>query len=289
MSIQSTIGKVLQQEDINFLLTNRIPRRALTRLMGWLTEVEQPLVRDLSIATWKFFAGDPQLHEARKSQFRSLHDCFTRELKDGVRPVDARPDVISSPCDGIVGPFGRLQGTDLVQAKGLSYTLDELLADPGLVDRYRDGSYVTLRLTSSMYHRFHAPFDGDVDGIQYIAGDTWNVNPTTLKRVGRLFCKNERVVIPLRLAGSTELVTLVPVGSILVASIQLNFLDEPLSLRYRGPSRIACHATFSKGEEMGYFRHGSTILVFAGRGTLCHPRLREGDIVRMGSALLRRS
>src|SRR5499426_3100702 len=88
MSIHSAFDRLFQQEDINFLLTNRIPRRALTRLVGWATQIEQPIVRRCSIAAWKFFAGDPQLHEARKSHFTSLHDCFTRELKEGARPVD---------------------------------------------------------------------------------------------------------------------------------------------------------------------------------------------------------
>ena len=289
MSIQSTIDRVLQQEDLNFLLTNRIPRRALTRAIGWLTEIEQPLVRDLSIAAWKFFAGDPQLHEARKTRFDSLHDCFIRELKAGVRPIDQSPDVLVSPCDGVVGAFGRLNGTRLIQAKGQAYTLDELLTDRELVERYRDGSYVTLRLTASMYHRFHAPFDCEVNAVRYISGDTWNVNPIALKRIARLFCKNERVVVPLQLDCSPESVTLVPVGAILVASIQLNFLDELLNLQYRGPSCIDCHATFLRGEEMGYFRHGSTILVCASRGLRCVPHLREGDLIRMGSPLLRHS
>ena len=126
-------------------------------------------------------------------------------------------------------------------------------------------------------------------GVRYISGDTWNVNPVALKRVARLFCKNERVVVPLRLDGSSESVTLVPVGAILVASIQLNFLDEPLNLKYRGPNCIDCQATFRRGEEMGYFRHGSTILVFTSPGIRCLPDLREGGIIRMGSPLLRHS
>src|SRR5262245_52509419 len=97
------LDRIFQQEDVNFALTNRIPRRALTRLIGWYSRIEQPIVRDLSIAGWKLFAGDLRLHEARKDAFTSLHDCFVRELKSGVRPIDPDPHVIVSPCDGIVG------------------------------------------------------------------------------------------------------------------------------------------------------------------------------------------
>src|SRR5215831_12940397 len=201
MTIRSAIAKVCQQEDINFLLTNRIPRRLVTRFMGWFSQIEQPLVRELSIATWRLFS-DLDLSEARKSKFRSMHDCFTRELKDGARPIDPDPSVLVSPCDAIVGASGRVAGTTLIQAKGFSYTLCELLVDPALADLYRDGRYVTLRLTSGMYHRFHAPHDGRVEQVTYVPGDTWNVNPIALKRIEKLFCKNERALLRTRLAAT---------------------------------------------------------------------------------------
>ena len=128
---------------------------------------------------------------------------------------------------------------------------------------------MTLRLTSSMYHRFHAPHDCRVEQVTYISGDTWNTNPIAIRRVERLFCKNERAVLRTRLAATSQLVTLVPVASILVASIRLHFLDVLLHLRYSGPNVIACDARFRKGEEMGWFELGSTIIVFAPAGFGC--------------------
>jgi phosphatidylserine decarboxylase len=138
-----------------------------------------------------------------------------------------------------------------------------------------------------MYHRFHAPYDCRVERVTYISGDTWNVNPIALRRVERLFCKNERAVIRCRLMPSGALLTLVPVAAILVASIRLKFLDVLLHMRYRGPNVIDCDATLRKGEEMGWFEHGSTIIVFAPPGfPLCeHPR--EGGRIQMGQALMR--
>jgi phosphatidylserine decarboxylase len=215
-----------------------------------------------------------------------VHDCFVRRLKPGVRPIDPSSRVLVSPCDAIVGACGTLRGLTALQAKGFDYELGDLLARQHLVDRYRDGTYVTLRLTASMYHRFHAPYDCDVSRVDYISGDTWNVNPVALKRVARLFCKNERVVIDTDLRGSRESATLVAVGAILVASVCLNFLDGPLDLEYRGPNVIPCHASFGKGDEMGYFRHGSTILIFATRGLTLAPGIAEGVGVRMGEPLL---
>ena len=123
--------------------------------------------------------------------------------------------------------------------------------------------------------------------MHYISGDAWNVNPTALKRVPGLFCQNERAVVPAALHGSSEAVTLVAVGAILVASICLTFVDVPLDAQYRGPERIACRATFEKGSEMGYFRHGSTIIVLTTPGLALTPNVREGNIVRMGEPLLR--
>ncbi len=286
MTLRSLITKAVQQEDLNFLLTNRIPRRLATQLMGWFSQIEQPFVRDVSIAIWRLFS-DLDLREAKKSQFKSLHDCFIRELKDGSRPIDADPGVLVSPCDAIVGACGMIKGTELMQIKGFPYALQDLLGDPNLVDLYRDGRYVTLRLTSSMYHRFHAPGDCHVEQVTYIAGDTWNVNPIALKRIEKLFCKNERAVIRTRLTVTGHPILLVPVAAILVASIRLRFLSTQLNLSYRGPNVIPCDAAFRRGEEMGWFQHGSTIILFAPDGFTLSDNVQEGTLIRVGHPLMR--
>ena len=285
MTVKSLIDRIFQQEGLNFLLTNRIPRRLATRFMGWFSKIEHPLVRDASIRIWRLFS-DLDLSEAKHTRFKSMHDCFTRELKEGARPVDPDPAVLVSPCDAIVGASGQVADTELIQAKGFPYTLLDLLSDPQLVEIYRNGRYVTLRLTSSMYHRFHAPHDCRVDRLAYLSGDTWNVNPIALKRVEKLFCKNERAVLQTRLASTGHCITLVPVAAILVASIRLNFLDTVTHVRACGARPVACDAPFRKGEEMGWFEHGSTIIVFAPDGFSLCANVREGQPIRMGQPLL---
>jgi len=285
MTWRRTLQRVTQQEDLNFLLTNRIPRQLLTRFVGWFSKIENPLIARLSIGLWKAFS-DLDLSEAKESHFKSMHGCFTRELKEGVRPVDAHNDVITSPCDAIVGACGNINGIEVIQAKGFPYTLTDLLHDPALVEYYRDGTYVTLRLTSSMYHRFHAPYDCNVKQVTYISGDTWNVNPIALQRVERLFCKNERAVIKTELRDSNHMLTLVPVAAVLVASIRLHWLDVLLHLKYRGPNVIACNANYSKGQEMGWFQHGSTIIVFTPKGFALCSGIEQGHRIKMGEALL---
>ena len=285
MTVRSQLWRILAQEDVNFLLTNRIPRRLATQFMGWFSHIEQPLVRDLSIAVWRLFS-DLDLSDAKLSRFRSVHDCFTRELKDGARPVEDDPRILVSPCDAIIGASGAIAGTRLFQIKGFPYALEDL-GGPDLVGPHRDGRYVTLRLTSGMYHRFHAPHDCRVEQVTYISGDTWNVNPIALRRIEKLFCRNERAVVRTRLAAGQHVVTLVPVAAVLVAAIRLHCLDVLLDLDHPGPDVILCDATFAKGQEMGWFEHGSTIILFAPDGFALCDNVREGSVIRMGQPLMR--
>jgi phosphatidylserine decarboxylase len=286
VTVRSRLLRVVAQEDINFLVTNRIPRRLATQFIGWFSRIEQPLIRDLSIGLWRLFS-DLDLREAKATQFRSMHDCFTRELKDGARPIDGRPEILVSPCDAIVGACGTIAGTELYQAKGFPYALDDLLCDRSLVEAYRNGRYVTLRLTSSMYHRFHAPYDCRVEQVIYVSGDTWNVNPIALKRIERLFCKNERAVVRTKLIANGDPITLVAVAAILVASIRLHCLDRVLNLQHPGPNIMACEAHFRKGDELGWFEHGSTIIVFAPETFSLCDHVREGALIRVGEPLMR--
>ena len=255
--------------------------------MGWFSKIENPVLRDLSIGCWRLFS-DLDLSEARKTYFKSMHDCFTRELRPGLRPINPDPAIVVSPSDGIVGAFGTVREGELFQIKGAPYSLLDLLGDPVLVERHRGARFVTLRLTSSMYHRFHAPYDGMIERVTFIHGDVWNVNPIALKRIERLFCKNERAVISTRLA-SGEALTMVPVAAILVASIRLHFLDRSLNAQTRGPLTYSCGAGVRKGDELGWFEHGSTIIVLAPDNFEFCETIAEGARVKVGESLLRRS
>ena len=284
MTLRSALRGLAANEDLNFLLTNRIPRRFATRFMGWFSRIEQPLVRDLSMRIWRLLS-DLDLAEAKATRFASLHDCFIRELKPGARPLDGDAGTLVSPSDAIVGAHGAIAGTRVFQVKGFPYALADLLGDATFCDAFRDGTFVTLRLTSAMYHRFHAPYDCRVEAVRYMSGDTWNVNPIALKRVEALFCKNERAALRLRLEPSGATVALVPVAAILVASLRFRFLDADLR---SGASRtFACDARLCKGEEMGWFEHGSTIVVLAPAGFRLCSDVVEGRRIKMGEALLR--
>ena len=287
--MKKTIQNILSQEDLNFLLTTRIPRNTLTRLIGWFSQIENPIVAFISIKAWKFFSA-LDLSEAKSQHFKSMHACFTRELKPNARPVNQKLNYLVSPCDALIGAFGEVRNGEIFQAKGFPYALNDLIPNPSLAKLYEGCEYVTLRLTSSMYHRFHAPAAMRIKKVTYISGDTWNVNPIALKRVERLFCKNERAVIECEINQSANglnnaTLTLVPVAAILVASIRLHCISPLLHLRYQGPNEIDCDAAVNRGEELGWFQHGSTIIVFAPKNYRLLSSIHLGDNIRMGEAL----
>jgi phosphatidylserine decarboxylase len=281
--MRNGLMRVLMQEDLNFLLTNRLPRRWATTLVGRIAAIEHPLVARPALAAWRFFC-DVDLSDAETTRFASLRDGFVRRLRDGARTFAPGDDVVASPCDAIVGAHGRVADGVLHQVKGFRYRLDELVPDADVAGRFADGWFVTLRLTAGMYHRFHAPADLTVTGVTYQSGDCWNVNPIALKRVARLFCRNERAAIEAQGPGARQLL-LVPVAAILVASIRLTFLDTERTLREHGPGRRACDVTVAKGTEMGWFEHGSTIVLFLPARARLRETLCEGQAVRAGEAI----
>ncbi|MEP9400214.1 archaetidylserine decarboxylase [Sphingomonas sp. VNH70] len=275
------IARLTAIESLNYAATNWLPRRTLTRAMGRFSKIEHPWVARASIAVWRTFS-DVDLSDAAETRWPSMHACFIRRLRPGARVFSASATQIASPSDGIVVACGPIERDSIVQAKGQRYSIAELTGGEG--DAYVGGSFVTLRLTAGMYHRFHAPQDGTVDRVRYFPGDCFNVNPPALKRVERLYCRNERATVRLRLADGTP-VLLVPVAAILVAAIRLTFLDTVQLLRERPDPVATCDARLARGEEMGWFEHGSTIVMLLpapyrlAAGVVTGMRVRAGEVL----------
>ena len=193
----------------------------------------------------------------------------------------------SVPATALLVRRGEVVDGQVLQIKGFPYKLCDLLGVDAHAAVYSNGCYVTLRLTSAMYHRFHAPHDCIVESVRYFSGDTWNVNPIALRRIEQLFCKNERAAIRARLSRTGHAITLVPVAAILVASIRLNFLEPSHDVRRGGPRTAPLNATMGKGEEMGWFQHGSTIIMFAPDGFALAENVRQGHRICVGEPLMR--
>jgi phosphatidylserine decarboxylase len=286
MTFRTLFDAIAGNDRLNFLLTNRLPRRALSRMMGRLSAIEHPMVSIPALAAFRFFCA-PDLSEARATHFASLRDCFVRELAPGRRPLDARADILASPSDGIVMAAGRIERGQLLQVKGSTYALSELLRDADRAAELEGGCYATLRLTAGMYHRFHAPHDGRIAAVAHVAGDAWNVNPPALARVPALYCRNERAAIRFELARGGHAVTLVAVAAILVAGIRIRGIDLPADRDHAKPWHAACDIPLSKGAEIGWFEHGSTIVVLAPPGFELDPGQSVGSRLRMGEPLMR--
>ncbi|HTI31513.1 MAG TPA: archaetidylserine decarboxylase [Sphingomonas sp.] len=268
-------------EALNFIVTNRLPRRLATRIVGRVSKSHAWPVAPVALALWKAFC-DVDLRDAERTDFASLHDGFTRALRPGARPFDPDPAVLCAPCDAIVGAYGLIEGDELLQVKGMPYSLTEL-AGADAVAAMQGGSYVTMRLTAGMYHRFHAPADLTVERVEHRPGDRWNVNPPALARVSSLYCRNERAIISTRLADG-RLLVMIPVAAILVAGIVLH----PFGLVRGGIMRTGLTNHTKRGAEMGWFEHGSTIVMLAPSGFDLAAGVATGETIRAGRPLLRR-
>jgi phosphatidylserine decarboxylase len=227
---------------------------------------ESPTVKRLIITN--FMRGyRVNMAEAVQSDplaYRSFNDFFTRALRADARPVAPEPDAIVSPVDGTVSQCGPVHGETLIQAKGQSYSLTELLAgDAESIAAYRDGSFACIYLAPYNYHRIHVPFAGSLRNTVYVPGDLFSVNAATARAVPRLFARNERVICDFDTTIGRMAVILV--GALFVGSMETVYAGEinppprPKLGVYPIPKGIG--TTFSKGAELGRFNMGSTVVL----------------------------
>jgi phosphatidylserine decarboxylase len=276
-----------------FLLMQRIlPQHRLMALVGWIAEVRMPAVKNFLIRSFVRMY-DVDTTEARRAvpgDFVHFNDFFTRELAEGARPVDASPVSIVSPVDGIMSAAGRIDGAALLQAKGIHYTLEDLLAtDLPDAARFENGSFASMYLAPFNYHRVHCPLAGRLTAARYVPGHLYSVNRTTVESLPRLFTRNERLICHFR----TEVgpMVLVFVGALNVGSVSTPWTGrirprktgvvDDLDVRATGVP-----AAVDKGQMIGWFNMGSTVIVLLPPGT-CRWRegLASGTPLRMGESI----
>jgi phosphatidylserine decarboxylase len=248
-------------------LTELSSRRSVSRFAGLLANSR--LSRRLIPVFVSMYRIDTAEAELPPEQYPTLNAFFTRRLKPGSRPLDPDPAALVSPVDGKLIASGPVGDGTIIEVKGQSYSLPELLNGSPRVPIYAGGCYWVLYLSPSDYHRIHAPCDGDITEKERIPGRTYPVNDFGLSRMRRVLSRNERLVTYIRHEKGE--VAVVKVGAMNVGSIRY---AEPL------PSRLA------RGEEFARFEFGSTVVLLA-EGGLCEPRgdLRPGDRIRMGERL----
>lgn len=264
-----------------------MPRRAVTRAAGWLASrrvagwLRAPAYRGYARAV------GADLSEMRDSlvDFDTFNDFFKRSLRDGVRPVD-RTAVVASPADGRLDQLGTIRAGRIVQAKGITYSVAELIADPLLAAELEGGTFATVYLSPADYHRVHAPFDFDVHTVRHLGGDVWPVNGISVPHLPDLFVLNERVVFAGR-CGPTP-AAVVMVAATVVGGIEVAHRDVPAPTdRRAGCTETTLRWPVERGAELGAFVLGSTAVVLLGPAVRCAAVRSAGSRVRVGEGICR--
>ncbi len=256
-------------ENLTTLPQYILPHHLLSKMMSFFTHSENKTLKNLMIRNISSFYG-VNMDEAREQDinaYPSFNHFFTRELKDGARPVTALADGIASPADGVVSQAGAIAGGDIFQAKGKSFTATDLLGgDPQRGEAFENGVFSTIYLSPKDYHRLHMPIDGTLKEMIHVPGRLFSVNAATANSVPRLFARNERVVCLF----DTEIgeMALVLVGAIFVSSVETvwhGVVTPPTISKVRSWKYGDDAPVLKKGEEMGRFNMGSTIIVLFGK------------------------
>ncbi|MDF1699619.1 MAG: archaetidylserine decarboxylase [Planctomycetota bacterium] len=269
------------------LIVRILPRRGLSRLTGWFAKRRVPgfLLRPMLRAYATRYGANLEESARPLEDFKGFTDFFTRKLKDGVRPMPADPHAIACPCDGTAAMAGTVEDGLLLQVKGHSYTLAELLGDAEEATAFEGGTYAVLYLAPGDYHRYHWPFAGHLDTLRHVRGDLWPVNERAVASVEKLFAVNERVVC-LGNVPSGARFAYIPVGALNVGSIKLAFHELTTNRRSKvAAQRWPIAVDAARGDEFGLFELGSTVVLVLAReaGTLTPPP--PGTKIRVGEPI----
>lgn len=245
-----------------------VPHHAFSAFGGLLSQSQIPWLKNYLIQ-WFLKRYPVNLSEALQpdpSAYPSYHEFFIRKLKANARPVDHTPTHFCSPCDATISQIGQIDNSALIQAKDQTYSVGALLGNAEEAALFSKGSYATLYLAPIDYHRVHMPFSGTLQSLRYIPGRLFSVNPITTRHIDNLFTRNERVVAVFKNEETQRHFALVLVGAMIVGNIYTNFNGKiphrSKNIRTIDPSTLPetlCH--LEKGEEMGYFSLGSTVIV----------------------------
>lgn len=278
------IFQSIENNSLGFYLTNYIPRNFMTYLIGKLSFSKNPLIVRGLLFLFRIFSGDLNLYESKEKSFKTFHEYFIRELKEELRPIAPSQKTIVSPVDSLVGAFGYVNDGELYQIKNETYSLYDLLSkDYEMTEDFKNGTYFTLRIKPNFYHRFHMISDGTIQKINFIPGELWNINNATLLTIKSLFTKNERAI----LYGSSEecKFAIIPVGTVLVGSIKLSFLTHSFNHSLKIPYSMGMNYPAKKGEELGMFHYGSTVLVLLSKRIRISESIQTSQFLKYGEPL----
>ncbi|WP_199610920.1 archaetidylserine decarboxylase [Flocculibacter collagenilyticus] len=267
-----------------------LPKHAVSRLVGKLAAAEAGALTTLLIKLFikQFKINMAEAEKSDASDYKTFNEFFTRPLKDGARPLFEQDNTFVHPVDGAVSQLGPITNGRIIQAKGHDYTVQELLGgDAATALPFENGQFATIYLAPKDYHRIHMPVDGTLKEMIYVPGDLFSVNPLTAQNVPNLFARNERVVAIF----DTEFgpMSMVLVGATIVASIETVWagtVTPPTGksvFRWQYDTKGANAIHLKKGEEMGRFKLGSTVvLTFPENSIEFLPEYQAQSVTRMG-------
>jgi phosphatidylserine decarboxylase len=280
-------------EGLFVALQYLLPHHFLSSLMHRLARVESNLIKDMIIRTvvdW-YQVNMQEAMQSDPSRYRSFNDFFTRALRPDARPVTQQPNEIACPADGTLSQAGDIESGYLFQAKGHDYALFELLGgDQEMANLFEEGHFATIYLSPRDYHRLHMPLAGKLRKMVHVPGRLFSVNETTCQKVPRLFARNERVICLFDTEAGP--MAMILVGAIFVSSIETVWAGTVTPTRLRVSSwdydkpQQAEAVKLEKGEEMGRFNMGSTVILLFGKDAVeWSETLTTGSPVKMGSTM----
>jgi phosphatidylserine decarboxylase len=269
-----------------------LPQHFLSGVVYRLTRSTWGSLKNLMIKNYiRHFDVDMSVSlKSNAEDFEHFNAFFTRALRDGVRPIETSVDSIVSPVDGSISQLGTITGEELLQAKGNEYSLLKLLGgNEALAKRFVNGQFITLYLSPRDYHRIHMPVDGTLLDMTYVPGRLYSVSPLTTQAIDNLFARNERVINHFKTSSGS--MALIMVGAIFVGSMETVWAGEITparnrTLQHSDYSNPEIQINFDKGEEMGRFNMGSTVILLFEPGALQWvPSLIPGANIRLGQKL----
>ena len=263
-------------------LLKLIPKNLLSRVVGWLVHCPAPKWMHQVAIGWfiRRYRIDVDEMKESPSTYSTLGDFFVRELKPGIRLFG---EGVVSPVDGTLRDVQRIEDGTLVQVKGLTYKVSDLVGDTALAREFDGGTVVNLYLSPRDYHRVHMPINGTILEARYLPGTLWPVNDWAYKNVPALFAKNERLIVSL--ASELGRCLIIFVGALNVGRITTCFDDWETNRSLQGEVRQYANVMLSKGEELGAFHLGSSILLLFEASVDMPCKLSPESKIRMGESL----
>ena len=250
--------------DLFVALQRLLPKHMLSRLIAKTAESKTPWLKNVLISR-AISAFNINMDEALSddlNDYENFNAFFTRALKDGVRPITSEPESIACPADGAISQAGPISKNKILQAKGIDYSTGRLLGNTAEAKLYEDGSFATIYLSPRDYHRVHIPLAGKLISTRYIPGELFSVNDQTAQVLPDLFARNERLVCEFE---SDEVGTfaVIFVGAMLVAGIETVWggFEAPGPGAVRETDFSDQSLNFAKGDEIGRFKFGSTVIM----------------------------